>query len=144
MFVYFVQVGTSVNARHHKSKKFYGAFVSSAMTNGKYQVYFIEGDGDETQTQDNTMHGEIKLPLATKYNLKYATWSDYKERLFYDEGSKDEKTGKVIFEPGLFSVVAVVEYNQNFLCARVGVEDITKVEFDIAYALRRMRAYDEE
>ena len=144
MFVYYlVQVGTSVNARHHKTKNFYGAFVSRANANGTYQVYFLDGDVDEVRTQDNTMHGEIKLPLATKHNQKHATWLAYKGKLFYDEGTKD-KTGKVLFEPGLFRICGVVEYNQNFLCARETGEDETKVEFDISYALRRIRVYREE
>ena len=147
LFVVLFQVGTSVNARFHGTKKYYGAFVSRVdpidVSKGicTYQVYFLQGKG--ARTQDNTQHGEIKLPLATGRNKNYKHWDCYIKKTFFDKGTTCDKTGKVIFEPGEFVVKRVCQNSQNFCCSRVDSPD-EEDEFDISYAIERIREYEEE
>ena len=57
--------------------------------------------------------------------------------MFFDPGTPGE------FECGDF-IVQEVSTNNNFLCVRVGEENNPPEEFDIGYAIKRVRIYEEQ
>jgi len=133
------QVGQSVNAKHSNGK-FYGAFITSVIPDGTYIVYYPEdGDTDEDRV---VKHEEIKSPLPSDRQKTFTHWSDYKGKVFYDEGTVEDSDEEP-FEPGEFVVQGVIDGTTNFSCARVGTEE-KPIEFDIGYVIGRIRKYEEE
>ena len=99
-----------------------------------YNIYFFEN----SETLDNVPEAHIKLPLVVRSKHSFHSWSRYKNKTFFDEGTPGE------FEAGEFVVESVTDKN-NFLCYRVGEEvDGVREEFDIGYAISRIRKYEEE
>ena len=102
-------------------------------------MYFVE----DSIVAHNVKYEDIKPPLVSARQKSFGHWSKYQGKVFYDEGSvKSDADGGEFFEPGEFVVMKVIDDN-NFLCARHGVNS-EEYPFDIGYVLRRIRKYEEE
>lgn len=66
----------------------------------------------------------------------------YIDKVFFDKGSKQSKESEA-FDAGEFRVVAIAADN-NFLCERLSGDGDKNQEFDMTYAIKRIRAYEEE
>ena len=98
------QVGQSVIARF-KDGKYYGAFISRVNADGTYLVYYV----DDSITLDYVEHKEIKKPLRTDRQKNFAHWSNYRDKVFFEEGQFDDSdSDEEYFEPGHFCVKTVV------------------------------------
>ena len=76
----------------------------------------------------------IKLPIMSGKTAK--SLDKYLGQVFFDEGGDG-------FEPGEF-VVKAIAIDNNFYCGRVGSPDDEDELFDISYAIKRIRKYEEE
>ena len=126
------KVGQRVDARFKNTRRYYGAFVTSANLDNTYSVYFYESSEECHHVQE----AHIKLPLDVKCNRSFSSWDFFKGKVFSDPGTPGE------FEAGDF-IVESITVDNNFLCIRVGEEEGPREEFDIGYAIQHIRMYEE-
>ena len=132
-------VGQSVNCRY-TDKKYYGAFVTGVnLDDNTYDVYFP----DDSSQLCNVTAINIKLPITSGRTAK--STASYKGKMFFDEGSTGKEEGEEYFAPGTY-VVKQIAADNNFFCLNIDNEDIKENQelFDMGYAIKRIRLFEEE
>ena len=74
------KVGQRVDARFKNTRRYYGAFVTSANLDNTYSVYFYESSEECHHVQE----AHIKLPLNVKCNRTFRSWDFFKGKVFSD------------------------------------------------------------